>query len=308
MLIKTSNPKSIESFVKKLILPQSSSHKGENGKLLIIGGSSLFHAASLWSAAVASRIVDIVHYSSTEENKQIFINLKSKFVDGIVIKQKDLISYIKEDDCVLVGPGMIRGKIIAKANRSTYQFNDLLSIKDEPTYAYYLIKYLIENYPEKKFVFDAGALQTMEKNWLPKLKETPILTPHQIEFQTLFGIKIKNLPQDKKKEIIRNQAQKFHCLLLVKAIDDIISDGKEVFEIQGGNAGLTKGGTGDVLAGLIAGFYTKNQPMTSAVLSSFIIKKSAEELFNQSGFFYNATDLVYQIPKTIKKILKLFNH
>ena len=53
--------------LKKLYVPSSSSHKGENGKLLIIGGSVLFHAASLWALQVASRIVDMVFYSSVPQ-------------------------------------------------------------------------------------------------------------------------------------------------------------------------------------------------------------------------------------------------
>jgi preprotein translocase subunit SecA len=183
------------------------------------------------------------------------------------------------------------------------KFTEIIKIRDESNYTYYLTKFLIDHFPDKKIVFDAGALQMMEKEWLLKIKEKPILTPHQIEFQTLFGIDIKDLAKIQKKKIIKEQAKKFNCLVLVKAVSDIISDGKEVFEIQGGNAGLTKGGTGDVLAGLIAAFYTKNDPLISTVLASFILKKSAEELFKQVGFYYNATDLVHQIPKTMKKVL-----
>ena len=55
----------------KLTLPSKTSHKGQNGRLLIIGGSHLFHAASFWALQVASRIVDLVHYSSTVENNRI---------------------------------------------------------------------------------------------------------------------------------------------------------------------------------------------------------------------------------------------
>ena len=54
--MKTFNPK----ILKELYKPPAGSHKGQNGKLMIIGGSKLFHAASLWSLKVASRIVDMV--------------------------------------------------------------------------------------------------------------------------------------------------------------------------------------------------------------------------------------------------------
>lgn len=300
MLIKTQNPKTIQPFLNQLIFPKPKSHKGQNGKLLIIGGSSLFHAASLWSAAIASRIVDIVHYCSTEENEKIFLALKSKFVDGIIIKKKDLESYVKEDNCVLIGPGMVRRDDKEVINHVS-SFNDILSLKDEPSYTYYLTQYLIKNFPHQKFVFDAGALQMMEKQWLLELEEKPILTPHQVEFETLFGIRIKDLKKKEKIRIIRQTAKKFNCFLLVKAVNDIVSDGEEIFEIEGGNAGLTKGGTGDVLAGLIAALNTKNNQLVSAIVGSFLVKKAAEELATTVGFWYNPTDLVYQIPKTAKK-------
>lgn len=98
----------IKDYLKKINFPQKDSHKGQNGRLLIIGGSKLFHAASLWSLKVASRIVDLVHYSSVEENNAIVQKLKEEFRDGIIVPRADLDDYIEEDDCVLIGPGMIR--------------------------------------------------------------------------------------------------------------------------------------------------------------------------------------------------------
>src|SRR3972149_11685720 len=93
-----------------LYLPPKDSHKGKNGRLLIIGGSHLFHAASLWALKVASRIVDLVHYSSIEENNKIVQGLKEEFRDGIVVSRSEIESYIEEDDCILIGPGMLRAE------------------------------------------------------------------------------------------------------------------------------------------------------------------------------------------------------
>ena len=108
MLIKTSNNNLIKTFLRKLTLPQPDSHKGQNGRVLIIGGSSLLHSASLWAAEVASHFCDMVHYSSTEENKEIFLSLKKKFHNGMVVPQEKLMNYVKEDNAILVGPGMMR--------------------------------------------------------------------------------------------------------------------------------------------------------------------------------------------------------
>jgi len=63
MIIKTSDANLVKTFLSKLRLPKSNSHKGQNGRVLIIGGSSLFHSASLWATEVASHFCDMVHYS-----------------------------------------------------------------------------------------------------------------------------------------------------------------------------------------------------------------------------------------------------
>ena len=64
--------------LKKLYAASAGSHKGQNGRLLVIGGSHLFHAASLWSLTVASRIVDLVHYCSVPENNAIVQKAKEE--------------------------------------------------------------------------------------------------------------------------------------------------------------------------------------------------------------------------------------
>ena len=111
----------MKNFLKKLYLPPEESHKGQNGKLLIIGGSQLFHAASKWSLDIASKIVDMVFYSSVPINNKIFTKFlktekkqieeaKTNFWNGIVVEQKNVHHYIEEADAILIGPGMERNK------------------------------------------------------------------------------------------------------------------------------------------------------------------------------------------------------
>ncbi len=77
-----------------------------------------------------------------------------------------------------------------------------------------------------------------------------------------------------------------------------------MIEISGGVPGMTKGGTGDVLAGMAAAFYCKSDALTSAVAASFFNKKAGEDLFKTMGNNFNASDLVDQLPKTMKNIVK----
>lgn len=246
-----------------LTLPKSDSHKGQNGRLLVIGGSALFHAASLWALEVASRIVDLVHYSSVPENNML---VKSKFRNGIVIPRSDIHAYIEEDDCVLIGPGMTRDA-------------QTKVLTDE----------LLKQYPKKQWVIDAGALQMMDVALIPK---NAILTPHHAEFAHVFG----------NAEVI-DVAKKYQCIVLLKGPKDIASDGKRSQIIEGGNEGMTKGGTGDVLAGLIAALACKNDPFLATRAGSYINKKAGDALYKTVGPFFNASDLAAQIPKTMKELL-----
>ncbi|MCS7092898.1 MAG: NAD(P)H-hydrate dehydratase [Patescibacteria group bacterium] len=304
--IKTADDEIVKRFFRNFSLPKKGSHKGENGKLLIIGGSSLFHSAPLWSAETASYFVDLVHFSSTQENEKIFLSLKKKFRNGIVIKKKDLDEYAREDDVILVGSGLVRGTV--KEKKKKIRIDNLkliLDLDNEAEYTYLLTKYLIEKYPQKKFVFDAGSLQMMEKSWLLKLKTPSIVTPHQKEFEKLFSLEVSHLDKKEKGQMVKIAAKTHRTVILLKAVDDYISDGSRLYVIEGGNQGLTKGGTGDVLASLVACFYTKNPPLEAAVFSSILLKRTADELFARLGYWYNVSTIIAHLPQTLKKIVSI---
>jgi NAD(P)H-hydrate epimerase len=301
----------MDKYLKLLKLPEESSHKGQNGRLLIIGGSHLFHSASLWALKVASRIVDLVHYSSVAENNKIVQKLKEEFRDGIVISRSEIESYIQEDDCILIGPGMVRSEAAQvqslkwAPSGQVQSLREIESIKDEGMQTYYLTKYLLQKYPKKRWVIDAGALQMLDPNWVPPQS---ILTPHHREFEGLefriqnseFRIKLKNLEL---KDQVKLFAQKYNCIVLLKGEKDIVASTDKLEIIEGGNAGMTKGGTGDVLAGLVAALYCKNDAFTSVVAASYINKKAGEDLYSKKGFWFNASDLADQIPETMKKLV-----
>ena len=302
MFIKTTEVEAVQQFLQKLYIPPVGSHKGQNGKVLIIGGSKLFHAASLWAAEVASHFADMVHYASTRENESVFLALKTMFRNGIVVEQSQIPNYVREDDAVLIGPGMVRSEI-RNPKSEIIKFTDILALKDEAEFARDLTHYLLKNFPEKKFVIDAGALQMMSPEWLKSRKNPVIITPHQGEFERLFKTKIADLSIDEKQNKVKKYAKDYECVILMKAVVDIISDGEEVYVVEGGNQGLTKGGTGDILAGLTLSLYAKNDPITSCILASFIEKKGAEELGKEKGYWFNNHDLIEKLPAIVTNLL-----
>ncbi|HVT01529.1 MAG TPA: NAD(P)H-hydrate dehydratase [Patescibacteria group bacterium] len=270
-------------LLKKLYKPARDSHKGENGKVMIIAGSKLFHAASIWPLTVASRIVDMVFYSSVETNNNIVESIKSEFRDGIIVPRNRVEDYIQEADAILIGPGLPRGEGVEEG--------------DDDTRA--LTERLLNEYPDKKWVIDGGSLQTINPEVLLNLKTMPILTPHRREFEKLFNTKyeIQNT------KYLSELAQKYNCIILLKGEEDIITSPTEQVVIAGGNAGMTKGGTGDVLAGLVVALYAKNDAFLSAVTASYINKKAGESLEKKMGIYFNGTDLANEIPSIMKELI-----
>lgn len=265
------------NVLKQLYRPPVGSHKGQNGKLLIIAGSQLFHAASLWPLTVASRIVDMVFYASVPENNEIVKSLKQEFRDGIVIPRSDMDSYIEESDCILIGPGMPRAEGQKPGDDDTKELTEKLFSK----------------YPEKKWVIDGGSLQVITPDVLP---ETAIVTPHHQEFELLFG-------KPETDAAVAEMAKKFNLVILAKGATDIVACPSQTVTISGGNPGMSKGGTGDVLAGLVAALYTQNDDaFLAACAGSFINKKAGESLFERVGTNFNASDLAAEIPQVMKKL------
>jgi hydroxyethylthiazole kinase-like uncharacterized protein yjeF len=296
--------------LKKLYIPPEDSHKGQNGKLLIIGGSELFHAASLWALTIASRIVDMVFYASVAENNRIVHELKKEFRNGIVVPRDDIENYMQEADAVLIGPGMVRTEKVESGKLKVESLEEINSLEDEGEQSYYLTKYLLGKYPQKKWVIDAGALQMMEPEWLLPLNGNIVITPHPGEFGRVES-RIKNqelrekLEKKALKEKVRLFAEEFNCIILLKGQEDIVCSPDQCVSVSGGNAGMTKGGTGDVLAGLVAALSCKNELFLAAAAGSFFNKKAGESLFAKVGYNFNASDLTDEIPMVMKKDVRI---
>lgn len=283
------------SDLQKLYVPSAISHKGQNGKLLMIGGSALFHAASLWSLEIASRIVDMVFYSSVPENNEIVKDIKKNWHSGIVVPREDIEHYAKEADAILIGPGMMRTEEKPTGNMLA-SLKEITLLQDEGLQAYYLTHYMLEKFPEKKWIIDAGALQMLDLSWLKMLKGNVVLTPHLGEFEKLFDL-------DPLSSNVADMAERYNCVIVLKRNIDTVCSPKECVLIEGGNAGMTKGGTGDVLAGLIASLACKNDLYLAAKCGSYINKKAGESLYKKQGIYFNATDLVGEIPYVMGKLI-----
>jgi len=275
-----------ETTLEKLYQPSKDSHKGQNGKLTIIGGSKLFHGASLWALKTASRIVDMVFYSTVKENEELAKKLKSEIYDFICVPRDKVTDYINQSDAVLIGPGMVRGD------------KDYTGTNETGEQTKKLTKKLLDKFPNKKWIIDAGSLQEIKQEWLKKLNKA-IITPHKKEFIQLFNPRqeeIKNL-----KELVQKKAKEYSCTIVLKGKEDIICNQEKCLINKTGNEGMTKGGTGDVLAGLIAALACKNDLFLAASAGIYINGLAGDQIYKEKGPYFNASDLCEEIPKILKK-------
>jgi len=263
----------------KLKKRKDNSKKGDNGKVLVIAGSLDYTgSAYLCSKAIATLRCgcDIVYVACPEK---VAWALNSMSPDLITIKLKGdylnlshfeiLKKTAKKCDVILIGPGISQKPQTKK-----------LILK--------MIKEIIKL--QKPIVIDADALKMIKLQDV----ENSILTPHQKEFEIL--IKNSKLNENNFREEIKN-----NIILKKGKIDYIYSKNKTVL-VSGGNCGMTIGGTGDVLAGLCAGFISQgNNLFTSAYLASKINKKIGDKLNKKIGIGFIASDFLTEISKEANK-------
>lgn len=273
-------------MLNKLFVPATSSHKSDNGRVLVIGGSKLFHASIFWAAQAASKFVDLVHFSSpaNENNDLARYRLKQGFWEGIVVDWGDIEHYITEDDCILIGPGMPR--------------DDGLYPGETPTS--YIVNSLLQKYPDKRWVIDGGALQEVD---LSLFNQNHIITPHRGEWERVASkmqderLKIKDWDDaGQRAEIIAQLSLRLNGItILTKGKIDVVYQGEQCVLVEGGNAGMTKGGTGDVLAGIVAALYCKNDAFLAAQAASYLTKQAGDKAFEEKGFWFGAVDLMGEL-------------
>lgn len=260
-----------QKIIQALHTRAPASHKGDNGRLLIIGGSKRYHGALLLAVKIASKIVDLVYVSTVTENNALIRRLKSNIAEFITIERSELLAPLAKTfwrtiDAVLIGPGL-----------GTDHAAQELTNK------------LLRRYPRQKFVLDADALKIVDKKLLGA---NFVLMPHQNEFEQLFRMRAN-------KANTRKAAKKHNCIIVLKGKKDFIASPRAVKFNTTGNAGMTKGGTGDVLAGLIAALSCKNNLFLAACAGTYVNGKAGDCLKKKVSFYFSASDLIKEIPKIL---------
>ena len=130
-------------------------------------------------------------------------------------------------------------------------------------------------------VLDADGLNCLSRHpeLYALLHEKVILTPHPGEMSRLTGLPVREIMDDPVAVAVR-YASLWGCTVLLKGAATMVSDGKQTRIVAEGNAGLGKGGSGDVLTGIITGLLSQGvEPFDAACLGSYLLGTSADKAF-----------------------------
>ncbi len=272
---------------------ESSSHKGNNGRVLIVGGSSEYSGApAIAGMAAIGAGCDLVYVAAPHDAAQAIkstspdLIVKSLEGDKLSLKHVDGILKLSENvDAILIGPGA--------------------GIDDETSKLFNVLVTKIK----KPIVLDADSLKQVDLS-LIKNRDDVILTPHIFEFKSFFKVSddlkldIDSYDFKKVDENITEFQQivrKIKSSVIVKGQYDLILSGTKFRINKSGNSGMTVGGTGDALSGIACSLLAQNlNSFDSACLATFINGVAGDEAFEEKGNGFSATDLVSHIGSVIK--------
>jgi len=277
-------------LVKKFIpVRKLSSRKGDNGKVLVLGGSYIYHGAPALSSLAALKTgTDLVYTCVPKINVQA---TRAVSPNLIVIP---LVDYKLTRGAV----NKLLGQIPVDLDSATIGMG--LSIQD-PEALKLLVKSLLDR--DVRLSLDATALVSYI---LPLLSgKNVVVTPHEGEFKKMFG----EAPPDSKKAritMVEKFAKDHSITILLKGPTDIISNGAKTYLNPTNTSGMTVGGTGDILSGIISGILARNRDaLESAVISAYFNGIAGKMTQKKLGHHMTATDLLDMLPAVMKSFDKI---
>jgi len=261
------------------------SHKGDFGRLLVIGGSETFSGAPALVALAALRTgVDITYIGAPAKTAYTISSMSPSLItvklDGDHLNPGNvpaLKAYIETANSTVLGPGL-------GLHTETKEF----------------VKAIVETVESsgKPLLLDADGLKAFAE-FKKQLSVPLVLTPHSGEYAILTGRKLPENINERISEVQKTAAE-LAAVILLKGPIDIISDGRRFKLNFTGNQGMTVGGTGDVLSGIVGAFLAQQtDPFEAAVAGAFVNGAAGDFVFEEKGYHMVATDLIGWIPHVL---------
>ena len=277
--------------VRLLLKRSPQSHKGDNGRVLIVGGGPFSGAPTLAALAALRAGADWVTVAAPRSVSGIIASFSPNVIvhplSAEVLVEQDVlpvVDLVKKHDVVAIGMGLGAAKETKEA-----------------------VEQIIEHETSTKIVIDADGFYGLT---LPNTADDKriIVTPHAGEFAKMRvnarGRHRVVPPEDElaaRTEFVSAFSRRNNVVTLMKGPVDIVSDGARVKLNGTGNAGMTVGGTGDVLAGLVAAFFAvTSDPFKAATAAAFVNGSAGDLAFESKGYGLLATDVLERIPEVLR--------
>ena len=273
------------SIVKKFIPARKlKSRKGDNGIVLVVGGSYIYHGAPILSSLAALKCgTDLVYTSVPKINVTPTRAISPNLIVIPLVDQKLTLGAVNK----------LIGALPRNLHSATIGMG--LAIQERNSLLHF-VKSLLDR--DVRLSLDASALIP---EVLPLLaNKNVVVTPHAGEFKRLFGDSPPNSKNERIK-LVESKAKEFGITVLLKGAMDIVSNGSTTYLNEKKTPAMTVGGTGDVLSGLVAGLLSNNRnPLESAAAATFINGLAGKSAQKKLGLHMTSMDLLDEIPTVMK--------
>ncbi len=258
-------------------------HKGEFGRLLVVGGSEIFTGAPTLVAMAAYRTgTDLVFVAAPEKAAQAISSMSPNLItiklpgDNFALAHVRLLrEHLEKASAIAIGPGLGLNKQTVNAVRK-------------------IVALAIQR--RKPLLLDADGLKALGVVRKRLFDGTTVVTPHSGEFQAISG-KTPSRDLKPRSDEVKEFASRSGSVVLLKGRFDVVSDGTRVKLNGTGNPGMTVGGTGDVLSGIVAGLMAQGvEAFRAAVAGAFINGGAGDLAEEKMGYHLTPTDLLEYIP------------
>ncbi len=289
----TGNIRAVDSL--KLENRKMDAHKGSFGKLAIVAGSQGFSGAAVMCTKAALRAGAGLVTAGVPLGLQPIVSAAAP--ESMTYALQDESGALGED-CLDGIDSLMRGKTAAAVGPGLGTGNG----------ARKAVYHLLRNYDMRK-VFDADALNCIagDPDVLYYREGDVVLTPHPGEFSRLCGTEIDDILRDPI-SAAEEFAQKYRVTLLLKGATTIVTSGRKTALVTAGSPGMAKGGSGDVLTGVIGSLMCGGRQggmegFPAALYGAYICGKSGEAAAAEKGeYSMTAMDTLEHIPEIMKQM------
>ncbi|MBU1086205.1 MAG: NAD(P)H-hydrate dehydratase [Candidatus Omnitrophica bacterium] len=268
-------------------------HKGECGHVFVLAGSrgltgaaclsaqaALLSGAGLVTVGIAASLNNIIECKLTEA---MSLSLPETSQASLSLKAFDPIKDFSQDiDVIIIGPGLSQNSQTQKLIRK------IIGLISKP------------------MVIDADAINALAGNLnvLAKRTAQTVITPHPGEMGRLLGLDVEKIQKNRRK-LAKELSCMYNIVTILKGYQTVVADkdGK-IFINKTGNPGLAKGGSGDVLTGIIAGFMAQGaSAYNAAELAVYVHGLAADKVVQKKAMVsLLASDILENLPLVLKKL------